>query len=134
MMIKMRFTTLPLLLAALHLQHFQLAAGFSTPVAPANGCGWQLTSASSKVTASFNVRQPALHQHGSRQSRSSSGLRMADNGEAAAAVPPAKIGFIEKVNLFGMNYRRCHSIFFLPNNEISSSCQLTKIITTLHNN
>ncbi len=125
----MRYATLPLLLAAL--QHFQLAGGFSTPVAPTVGCGWQLAQARSKTAASFNVRQPALHLHGGRQSHSGRGLRMADGGEAAAAVPPAKLGFIEKVILFGVNYRLCHNIImFRTNKEHSSSCQLSKIITT----
>ena len=56
---------------------------------------------------------------------------MVDGGEAAAAVPPEKRSFIEKVNLFEMNFRLCHIIMFRTNNEISSSCQLSKI--TPHN-
>ena len=90
-------------LLLLALQQFHSSAGFSTPVAPA-GCGGQLTQpnlrSSNCANASFNGSQLLpLHQLG-RQRRGSVGLRMSDGGEAAAAaVPPANRGFIEKVNI-----------------------------------
>lgn len=99
MMNRMKFGSL-LLLA---LQQFHSSAGFSTPVAPA-GRGGQLTQpnlrSSNCANASFNGSQLlSLHQLG-RQRRGSAGLRMSDGGEAAAAaVPPANRGFIEKVNI-----------------------------------
>ena len=95
-------------LLLLALQQFHSSAGFSTPAAPA-GCGGQLTqpkystsSNCASATASFNGMQLlSLHQLGRQsQRRGSAGLRMSDGGEAAAAaVPPANRGFIEKVNI-----------------------------------
>lgn len=76
-------------------QQFQLAAGFSTPFAPV-ACG---SGAINCAATSSKVRQLALQQRGCHKSQihSSSGLRMADGGEAAAAVP--KRGLIEKVKI-----------------------------------
>lgn len=93
-------------LLLLALQQFHSSAGFSTPAAPA-GCGGQLTQpkylrSSNCANASFNGSQLlSLHQLGGQsQRRGSAGLRMSDGGEAAAAaVPPANRGFIEKVNI-----------------------------------
>lgn len=104
----MRLATL-LLLALLH--ELPSAAGFSTPPRSGASLSSRAIIASNGVinsncaaASSLSARPMSLHQRGYRQ-RSGGLLRMADGGEAAAAaVPPAKSGFFEKVNHFEFNH------------------------------
>ncbi len=103
----LRFATL----LVLALRQPQVATGFSTPSAHHLGGSFQSThsivSLSSKAiiannginhaASSFNARHvPLLH----KRDRRSGGLQMSEGGEAAAAVPPEKRGFIEKVSTY----------------------------------
>jgi hypothetical protein len=103
----MRLATL-LLLALLH--ELPSAAGFSTPPSASSLSSRAIIASNGVInsncaaTSSLSARQMSLHRRGYRQ-RSGGLLRMADGGEAAAAaVPPAKSGFFEKVNHFELNH------------------------------
>mgnify|MGYP001059609828 CR=1 FL=1 len=95
-----------LLLLALQLHELPSAAGFSTPpslslssraIIASNG----VNNSNCAAASSFSATRPmSLHQRGCRQRSGGGLLRMSDGSEAAAAaVPPAKSGFFEKVNL-----------------------------------